>query len=245
MPDIRVSTWNELSASLLYPEAGGQWNEELLRYTSPFAFRGLPKATFDLKPSLMRFRDPFGGEENALLERQLLRLFQKYAHGAAVVGNSIWNWLAVAQHHGLPTRLLDWTFSPFVALHFVTDQVQYENVDGAVWCVDFIAAKRHLPKKLHEILEQERMSTFTAEMLDRAASSLQQFEALSDEEFVAFFEPPSLDDRIVNQYALFSVMSRPGGRLDAWLQNWPELCRRVIIPSELKIEVRDKLDQAN
>jgi hypothetical protein len=71
------------------------------------------------------------------------------------------------------------------------------------------------------------MSTFTAEMLDQVTGSLQEFEALSDEEFVAFFEPPSLDDRIVTDYALFSVMSRPDSRLDAWLEKWPELYSRT------------------
>jgi hypothetical protein len=62
---------------------------------------------------------------------------------------------------------------------------------------------------------------------------------------VIFFEPPSLDARIVNQFALFSVMSSPTGRLDRWLAHYPELCRRIIIPARLKWEVRDKLDQAN
>ena len=60
-----------------------------------------------------------------------------------------------------------------------------------------------------------------------------------------FFEPPSLDDRIVNQFALFSMMSSPTARLDRWLEAHPELYKRLIIPKELKWEVRDKLDQAN
>ena len=40
-------------------------------------------------------------------------------------------------------------------------------------------------------------------------------------------------------------MADPSARLDTWLEDHPDLCRRVIVPAELKWEVRDKLDQAN
>ena len=50
---------------------------------------------------------------------------------------------------------------------------------------------------------------------------------------------------IVNQFALFSLMSSPSASMDGWLQEHPHLCRRVTVPAELKWEVRDKLDQAN
>ncbi len=62
---------------------------------------------------------------------------------------------------------------------------------------------------------------------------------------MAFIEPPSLDDRILNQFAIFSIVSNPGMGLDDWLRQHPDLVRRVAIPAELKWEVRDKLDQAN
>ena len=52
-------------------------------------------------------------------------------------------------------------------------------------------------------------------------------------------------DRILNQFALFSLMSSPSARLDDWLERHPELCRKVRIPAKLKWEIRDKLDQAN
>jgi hypothetical protein len=40
-------------------------------------------------------------------------------------------------------------------------------------------------------------------------------------------------------------MQDPSARLDEWLEQHPDLCRRVVVPAELKWEVRDKLDQAN
>src|SRR5262249_11646316 len=63
--------------------------------------------------------------------------------------------------------------------------------------------------------------------------------------FVIFMEPPSIDPRIVNQFALFSLMASPTARLDDWLADSPQLARRIVIPAEMKWEIRDKLDQAN
>jgi hypothetical protein len=54
-----------------------------------------------------------------------------------------------------------------------------------------------------------------------------------------------MDDRIVNQFALFSMMTDSVARLDQWLRHAPGCWRQVIIPAHLKWEIRDKLDQAN
>jgi hypothetical protein len=98
---------------------------------------------------------------------------------------------------------------------------------------------------LQRLLEDGDSYVFTPEMLSRAAPTLEQFDALARDEFVIFLEPPSLDERIVNQYALFSLLSHPTASLDEWLAEHPSVYRRVVIPAELKWEVRDKLDQAN
>lgn len=179
------------------------------------------------------------------MERHLLRNFRKYARRSVVEQDSLWNWLALAKHHGLPTRLLDWSFSPYVALHFATQNVTQFDVDGVIWAVNYKRVHEHLPQPLTAELEREGSDVFTVEMLAKVAGSLEAFDALDATDFVTFFEPPSLDERIINQHALFSTMSNAQGRLRQWLEAHPDMYRRIVIPAELKWEVRDKLDQAN
>ncbi len=235
MNDIRVSGWSELNERVYE----GSWQPGLGRFRSTFAYRGQPEAREELKTSLARMGGTFD------LENHLLRNFRKYAERQEVPGDSVWNWLAVAQHHGLPTRLLDWTYSPFVAMHFATENLACYDADGVIWCVDYVKTNQLLPERLKRILADEGSYVFTAEMLGRAASSLHEFDRLAADEFVAFFEPPSLDERIINQFALFSLLSHPRLGLDAWLAQHPDAFRRLIIPAAVKWEVRDKLDQAN
>ena len=218
------------------------WQPQLKRFRSTLAFRGVERVDHGLRTGLARIAG-----DRAAIERHLLRNFVKYAEERPDARHdSVWHWLALAQHHGLPTRLLDWTYSPLVALHFVTELASAFDADGVVWCVDYQGAKRLLPPPLREVLEREASDVFTPELLARAAETLEALRAISrDTPALLFLEPPSLDQRIVTQYALFSLLSDPEEEMEAWVQRHGELCTRVIIPASAKWEIRDKLDQAN
>lgn len=233
---FRPETWKDLQ-DFLFRDS---FDENLSRYRSSYVYRGLNNHGFTLQTSLARLGGNF-----ANLERHILRNFKKYAKTVSRLDPSNWNWLAIAQHHGLPTRLLDWTYSPYVALHFATSDIDTFDQDGIIWCVNYVKTNKLLPDKLKIVIQEEGSNTFTAEMLDSVGTGVFDLEKLREEPFVLFLEPPSLDDRITNQYALFSLMSSPQANLSDWLEKNKSLHFKIIIPAHLKWEVRDKLDQAN
>jgi hypothetical protein len=240
MPADRIAkSWSQL-IELLYADS---WFEPLQRFRSPFVFRGTPFVSSDLRSSLLRLAG--GAAEARQLEPHLLRSFRKYAQTTAISGESAWRWLALAQHHGLPTRLVDWTWSPLVALHFATADTSRYGEDGMVLAMDTFKARDFVPAKVRTVISREATGVFSIEMLDELAGSLGEFDRLDRSHFVVFLDPPALDARLVNQFAAFSVMNDAGAYLDEWLREHPRLCRRIIIPAKLKWEVRDKLDQAN
>jgi hypothetical protein len=108
-----------------------------------------------------------------------------------------------------------------------------------------VKARDLLPKRLLEVITNEASFIFSVEMLRRVSETIAGFDELDSSRFVIFFEPPSLDARIVNQYAAFTMMNDADAQLDTWLEHHPDLYRKVIVPAKLKWEVRDKLDQAN
>jgi len=235
--DTRPKNWNEL-LNALYDIPRGKHR----RFRSNFVYRGVANKDWGLETSLQRL-----GPAYADVERPMLRSFNKYAKTGEIPSEGLWFKLAVAQHHGLPTRVMDWSVSPKVAAHFATYEEEHYDQDGAIWCVDVVKAMELLPPDLREILDTESAVLFSVEMLD-VIKSLDDFDALLQHgEFVVFFEPPSLDDRIINQNAVMSAM--PGVRLD--LRKFlsqpanKEIFYRIVIPKGLKWELRDKLDQNN
>ena len=154
----------------------------------------------------------------------------------------------MGQHHGLQTRLLDWTFSPYVALHFLTENIANFDKNGIIWMVDFEAIRNFYPNNIKRRIKKDHIFSLTSfELKDEIGDSIKKmndYQAKTKNAMI-FFEPPSIDDRIVNQYAIFSFMIDPDSDKLLWLESSPNLLKKIIIPKELKWEIRDKLDQAN
>ena len=103
-----------------------------------------------------------------------------------------------------------------------------------------------LPPVFREKLLEEKSNVFTMEMMEHAARTLDGLKGLQvrSRPFALFFEPASVVDRIANQYALFSVVSDVSVAMDS-LEEAEESLRRIVIPAETKLEIRDKLDYIN
>lgn len=234
-----VQTWAEFN-ELIFEKS---WNPDIGRHRSNYVFRGLSNKTYALVPSLNRVCGT-----HTELEQPILRNFQKYASMDLGVHDSFWKIASLGQHHGLPTRLLDWTFSPYVAAHFATSDLSKYDADCAIWCVDFVQCHSLLPYALKEGLQKANANSFSIDVLDTVAEDYHALERLELEtgySYPLFFEPPSIDSRIVNQYALFSVMSNAAKTIDIWLAQHSDLCFKIIIPANKKLEFRDRLDQIN
>ena len=244
---IRAKNWSDLSR-LLFENS---WQDDIMRHRSQNAFRGVTKAEFKLSTSLIRLGGPLHPDHGPNLEMSILRSFKKYAYTDSIREYNDWYWLSLAQHHGMPTRLLDWTVSPLVALHFATYDFEAGDRDAAVWCVNIHEAHKKMPKKISCVLENHHAFIFTPDMLAEVSPTLEGFLDIANEfaefggDFIVFFEPPSLDQRIANQFGFFSLIPNSSVYVDDWLESHPELYQKIIIPQKLKWEVRNKLDQMN
>jgi hypothetical protein len=144
-----------------------------------WVFRGQPQ-NWPLRPAIGRNSERYKPDTEAKLLSEFKRLGRPYMPQA----NSMteWDWLFVAQHHGLPTRLLDWTVNPLVAAYFACKPSARGKKDGTITTI-----------------ETRHSGLIDVEVQDDPLSL----------ESTAFVYPSSVVSRIVAQRGLFSVHATP------------------------------------
>ena len=218
------------------------------RNRSPYFYRGLPNAAYHLQTSLQRNC----GDKREALEKCLLRNFAKYAmeteHGARIATND-WTKMIIGQHHGLPTRLMDWSYSPLVALHFALSEsnpADFDKHDCTVWKINCVDLHDTLPDDYKMLLGSPQTAyLYTVDMLSKIP--LEGYDAdMEKGESLLLLEPPSIDQRIVNQYSYFTVIPSYMDCMEEFLaEKLEKTTVRYVIDKSLRWRIRDMLDQMN
>ncbi|HEU5171139.1 MAG TPA: FRG domain-containing protein [Gemmatimonadales bacterium] len=205
-------------------------------------YRGAADARWPLLTSLDRLGGVNPPHAKAGLEEHILRNFIRYSRPHLPTGAANeWELLVQAQHHGLPTRLLDWTYSPLVAAHFATLAHQ-PGGDAAVWRLDWQQLHRRFGFPPLALLIEDLESLFGG---DKPFTPLELFQGSHGSEvFACMIQPPSLGDRIAVQSATFTICSDKRQSFDAFLEQHGlgGALTRFVIPEADVPRLRDQLD---
>jgi hypothetical protein len=144
----------------------------------------------------------YGHLDRETEQRELLFRFQQQApnHISPLPAiDDICSWLALMQHYGAPTQLLDWTKSPYVALYFALEDEPKECSDSAVWAINL----QWLEKKGQELLGSEP-STAVPNDFEARAKYFNDFLHEQKERAVIFqIDPLRISERMVAQQGIF------------------------------------------
>ncbi len=193
-------------------------------------FRGQPRA-WKLRSTLMRTLSDKTTPEIALrAERSALEHFKSQAHmhyptytpSFGSDGPSLSDWWSLMQHHGAPTRILDWTSSPYVAAYFAAEKDPEHP--GVILVIDGEAANADFSRTYGNNKVTDEM------FFDPDAKPI-----------LKVFTPLYKTPRLVAQGGYFTASTRPLDLHDELLQRSGAIIRRWIIPPPLKPVVRQQL----
>ena len=119
-------------------------------------YRGVKSCDYALKPKVGRLKVFNGGDLESHHEKHIINLFkQRAVPFLPRLPSSEWEWFSLAQHHGLPTRLLDWTRNPLVALYFAVEE-EFTG-DSVVYAYRYDELPKPLPDNPFEVEAVERV----------------------------------------------------------------------------------------
>jgi hypothetical protein len=225
---LNVHSWEELTKTL---ESLEGW-----------AFRGEQSADWDLFSSLSRRLMRFCPDQGQWPEREgrAMRIFRRKAHNYLAdhrVTEDDLRTLAMMQHHGAPTRLLDFTKSPFVATFFALEHAVEE---AAVFALDTPRLWSSAPRF---------DSTLTRERIDpRQPGNFERYFAPNQLPLLWAGEPSEMDRRLIAQSGLFLVPGVLQMTLDQILKEYEadgSLLVKIVVPPRLREEAMKALYRMN
>lgn len=208
-------------------------------------FRGHSRTWGQLTPRV--FRPEWAGDYLLFRPDVEFTMLHSFRRSAPAVLSTLppWSdlplWLLLMQHHGTPTRLLDWSESVLVALYFAVSADPSE--DGELWALypdslnqrSGIFGKPTMDSTLVQFLAKE----FAHNSPDQLAREMRLEER---PRFPLAFQPPLLFPRMVAQHSAFTVHPRPEqGCSMTDLLTEPEHLVRYVIPAEAKPRLRRDL----
>jgi hypothetical protein len=127
-------------------ESFTKFHEVIAQYDArTVIYRGIKSVEYPLIPKIGRTIPPDAVGSREKNEQEILRLFKERAFQYLdFAPTSDWDWLALGQQYGLPTRLLDWTDNPLVACFFAVDENSED--DGVIYAYhndSYIPVDRH------------------------------------------------------------------------------------------------------
>lgn len=228
--EFAVSSWQDFLT---------QVESETLR---GWAFRGQADANWHLESSLTRRLKQFVPQHRwAEQESRAIRVFKRKAHyflNDTTALSDDFRCLALMQHHGAPTRLLDFTKSPYVAAYFALHSC---TGDAAVYAVN-------TPALWHEATPPDQPE-LTREAIDpRNSDYLNKYYMSNNYPVVWPGEPWSMDRRIVAQAGTFMLPGKIDQSVESLLngyEHYEPLITKLIIPSNIRQEAMEALYRMN
>jgi hypothetical protein len=228
LEQIEISSWNEFVS--LSSELDG------------WAFRGQQDAGWALLSSLSRYLDAFVPDKSTwrIREERAIRIFRRKAHNylteATVLDDDL-RCLALMQHHGAPTRLLDFTKSPFVAAFFALERAV---TDAAVFALNTPVLWTATPTK---------DPSLTRETIDpRGKGNFERYFLQNDNQIIWTGEPTEMDRRLVAQSGTVVVPGVLDKSLDEILDEYSHdvpLIRKIVLPRGIREEAMKALYRMN
>ncbi|QGZ40079.1 FRG domain-containing protein [Pseudoduganella flava] len=220
------------------------WNEFVTRTSEcdGWAFRGLPDADWQLYSSLSRYLHSYVSDKTLWRQREerALRIFRRKAHNylpdPAVLADDV-RCLALMQHHGAPTRMLDFTKSPFVAAFFALYKA---TRSAAVFALDTPTLWSAAPRG---------DATLKREAIDpRVQGNFERHFAGNGKEIIWVGEPEAMDRRLVAQSGTFvvpGVLDKPLDEIIRQYERGTPLIRKFVLPPAIRTEAMLSLYRMN